>query len=84
MTSAPSTTGARQASRTAARPSLVFFYSSRSGASRRVEGFLAQVLQRRRNHDTFRIYRVDDVERPDLVKQLVEKHGDLLQLFAGQ
>ena len=36
-----------------ARPTLVFFYSRRSGRSRRAEGFLAQVLQRRRNHDTF-------------------------------
>jgi thioredoxin-like negative regulator of GroEL len=46
---------------------LVFFYSSVSGASRRAEAFLAQVLQRRRNHETFRLYRVDEQERPDLV-----------------
>ena len=49
------------------RPGLVFFHSSLSGHCRRVEGFLAQVLQRRQNHETFRIYRVDDKERPDLV-----------------
>jgi thioredoxin-like negative regulator of GroEL len=49
------------------KPGLVFFHSSVSGHCRRVEGFLAQVLQRRRNHDTFRIYRVDETERPDLV-----------------
>ncbi len=41
------------------RPQLVFFHSRSSGRSRRVEGFLAQVLQRRANHETFRIYRVD-------------------------
>ena len=33
------------------QPRLVFFESSSSGRSRRVEGFLAQVLQRRANHD---------------------------------
>jgi thioredoxin-like negative regulator of GroEL len=49
------------------KPSLVFFYSPLSGPSRRVEGFLAQVLQRRRNHETFRVYLVDADERPDLV-----------------
>jgi thioredoxin-like negative regulator of GroEL len=51
------------------RPGLVFFYSSASGACRRVEGFLAQVLQRRRNHGTFSLYRVDERERPDLVER---------------
>ena len=51
------------------KPGLVFFYSSLSGHCRRVEGFLAQVLQRRRNHETFRLYRVDDQQRPDLVER---------------
>ena len=40
-----------------------------SGACRRAEGFLAQVLQRRRNHATFKLYRVDRDERPDLVER---------------
>lgn len=52
--------------RTSAKPQLVFFFSPRSGRSRRVEGFLAQVLQRRRNHDTFDLLRVDVERRPDL------------------
>ena len=51
------------------RPRLVFFYSHLSGSCRRVEGFLAQVLQRRRNHGTFRLYRVDEETRPDLVQR---------------
>jgi thioredoxin-like negative regulator of GroEL len=51
------------------KPGLVFFHSSLSGHCRRVEGFLAQVLQRRRNHDTFRIYRVDGTEHPDLLER---------------
>jgi thioredoxin-like negative regulator of GroEL len=51
------------------KPGLVFFHSNVSGRCRRVEGFLAQVLQRRRNHDTFRFYSVASDERPDLVEK---------------
>ena len=47
----------------------MFFYSPVSGSCRRVEAFLAQVLQRRRNHGTFKLYRVDERERPDLVER---------------
>ena len=48
---------------------LVFFHSTLSGHCRRVEGFLAQVLQRRRNHGTFRIVRIAEEERPDLLER---------------
>jgi thioredoxin-like negative regulator of GroEL len=48
------------------RPRLVFFYSPTSGRCRRVEGFLAQTLQRRQNHDTFDLVRVNVERRPDL------------------
>ena len=34
-----------------------------------MEGFLAQVLQRRRNHGTFRVVFVDEDEHPDLVER---------------
>jgi thioredoxin-like negative regulator of GroEL len=51
------------------KPRLVFFHSSLSGQCRRVEGFLAQVLQRRRNHGTFKLYSVAQEERPDLVER---------------
>lgn len=54
---------------TVQKPGLVFFYSPVSGACRRAEGFLAQVLQRRRNHGTFKLYRVDEQEHPDLVER---------------
>ena len=53
-----------------AKPILVFLYSPTSGGSRRAEGFLAQVLQRRRNHDTFDLRRVNFEERPDLAARL--------------
>ena len=49
------------------RPQLVLFHSVRSGRSRRVESYVAQVLQRRHNHETFRYYRVAQEERPDLL-----------------
>jgi thioredoxin-like negative regulator of GroEL len=49
------------------KPRLIFFTSSVSGQCRRVEGFLAQVLQRRRNHGTFRVVLVNEDERPDLI-----------------
>jgi thiol-disulfide isomerase/thioredoxin len=63
------------------KPGLVFFYSSTSGRCRRVEGFLAQVLQRRRNHATFKLYRVDSEERPDLFSRFgVERTPTLLVL----
>jgi thioredoxin-like negative regulator of GroEL len=49
------------------KPGLVFFHSSVSGRCRRVEGYIAQVLQRRRNHETFKYYAVASEQRPDLV-----------------
>jgi len=61
------------------KPGLVFFYSDVSGACRRAEGFLAQVLQRRQNHETFKLYRVAKEDRPDLVERFgVEQMPTLL------
>ncbi len=51
------------------KPKLVFFHSPRSGRCRRVEGFLAQVLQRRHNHETFRFYRVESGVHPELTER---------------
>jgi len=51
------------------QPRLVFFHSALSGNCRRVEGFLAQVLQRRRNHGTFNVVRVAEEDRPDLLER---------------
>lgn len=52
------------------RPGLVFFFSATSGASRRVEGFLAQVLQRRGNHGTFHLHRIDADKHAELATGL--------------
>lgn len=59
----------RSAPEAVVRPKLVFFYSPRSGRCRRVEGFVAQVLQHRRNHETFELVRVSVDERPDLAER---------------
>jgi thioredoxin-like negative regulator of GroEL len=70
--------------RALAQPGLVFFYSQASGRCRRVEGFLAQVLQRRRNHGTFRIYRVAAEERPDLIDRFGVEQTPTIAVLEGR
>ena len=53
----------------AAKPKLVFFHSPRSGRCRRAEGWIAQVLQHRHNHETFELVRVSVDDRPDLARR---------------
>ncbi len=53
----------------AAKPRLLFFHSHLCGKCRRVEGFIAQVLQRRSNHGTFIVLPVEAGERPDLLER---------------
>jgi hypothetical protein len=54
--------------RTAAieKPRLVFFHARASGRARRIDGYIANVLQRRQNHETFRLQRVVVEDHPDL------------------
>ena len=52
------------------KPKLLFLFSSRSGRSRLIDGYLAQVLQHRHNHDTFILLRIDVDERPELAERL--------------
>src|SRR5882762_7165592 len=53
----------------AARPILIFFTSATNGRCRRTEGYLAQVLQRRHNHETFALRFVAQEQRPDLLER---------------
>jgi hypothetical protein len=69
MSTARRSSEARAAQDAVGRPQLLFFCNDRSGHSRRVEGFLAQVLQRRRNHDTFQVLRIDYDARLDLARR---------------
>jgi thioredoxin-like negative regulator of GroEL len=65
------------------KPLLLFFYSRRSGRCRRAEGFLAQVLQRRRNHETFRVRHVAEEDRADLLERFdIERVPTLLVVDA--
>jgi thioredoxin-like negative regulator of GroEL len=66
------------------RPGLVFFYSAQSGACRRTEGFLAQVLQRRRNHGTFRVVHVAEEEHPDLLERFKIQTVPTLMVVEGK
>jgi thioredoxin-like negative regulator of GroEL len=50
------------------KPRLLFFYGKTSGPCRRVEAFLSQVLQRRHNHETFRLVRVCAERHPELIE----------------
>ena len=65
-------------------PRLVFFHSTLSGHCRRVEGFLAQVLQRRRNHGTFKLYVVDKAERPDMFHRFEVDDAPTLVVVEGR
>jgi thioredoxin-like negative regulator of GroEL len=67
-----------------AKPSLLFFHSSASGRCRRVEGFLAQVLQRRSNHDTFKLLRVDADEQVELAERFKIKAVPTLVVVADK
>jgi thioredoxin-like negative regulator of GroEL len=61
------------------RPLLIFFTSEKDGRCRRAEGFLAQVLQRRHNHETFSMRTVAQERRPDLLDRFrIDKTPTLL------
>ncbi len=67
-----------------ARPKLLFFHSVLDGRSRRVSGFLAQILQRRRNHSTFALYRIAQEERPDLLERFRVERVPTLCVVEGK
>jgi hypothetical protein len=62
---------------------LILFTSQKEGRSRRAEGFLAQVLQRRRNHDTFAIRYVAREQRPDLLDKFRVRETPSLVVLEG-
>lgn len=66
------------------KPRLVFFYSRESGRCVRVDGFLAQVLQQRKNHETFQVYRVDREEHPDLAERFNVERVPTLYVVEGK
>jgi len=71
-------------SRNGEKPQLLFFYSPTSGLCRRVEGFLAQVLQQRQNHVTFALRRIDCDRRPELAERFAIKELPTLVVVEGK
>ena len=69
---------------TDARPILAFFRSDRSGRCERVDGFLAQVLQRRKNHSAFEIKHVVQEKRPDLFERFKVERVPTLVVIEGR
>jgi thioredoxin 1 len=51
------------------KPRLLFFWSATSGHCRKVERYIAQVLQRNQNHHTFQLTRIDVESQPDLAER---------------
>ena len=67
------------------RPTLIYFASRRSGPCRRVQAFLDQVLQSRRNHETFRRSDVDVDEQPELARRFqVEQLPTIIVVHEGK
>jgi thioredoxin-like negative regulator of GroEL len=65
------------------RPLLVVFTSATCGRSRRIEPFLAQILQRRRNHSTFKLVRVDADRHPDQLERFGVRRVPALLVVAN-
>lgn len=74
----------RPAAEVAHKPTLLFFYSPTSGQSRRAEGFLAQVLQRRRNHDTFSVVRIEYESRLDIAARCGVERAPAIIVLEGK
>jgi|SRR3954447_7022874 len=65
-----------------AKPLLVFFSSSRSGPSRRMESLVAHIA--RRDRDRLRVIQVDVDQRADLVEKLAVESAPTLVLVIGK
>jgi thioredoxin-like negative regulator of GroEL len=70
--------------REAERPRLVFFYARNSGRSRRVQGYLSQVLQRRRNHESFSLVHVDIDEHAELAERFLVEDVPTIVVVEGK
>ena len=59
-------------------------HSRASGRARRVDGYLANVLQRRQNHETFALRRVVVEEHPELAQRLDVNGVPTLMVVEGK
>jgi thioredoxin-like negative regulator of GroEL len=67
-----------------AKPLLLFFHSPTSGASRRAEAYLANVLQRCANHATFTVRHVDVTANESLARRLKVTQVPVLMVVEGK
>ncbi|MFL5926613.1 MAG: thioredoxin family protein [Gaiellaceae bacterium] len=74
----------RGADSSSMQPRLLFFYDPSDGRARRVERYLAQVLQKRKNHEAFVVRKVDISDRPDLAQRFRVESGALLVVDGNQ
>lgn len=79
----PAPPGAPMPDPPAETPMLLVFGSVRSGLSRQVDGYIAHALQRRSNHDVFRVRTVHIEERPDLFERFGVHDVPTLMIIAG-
>jgi thioredoxin-like negative regulator of GroEL len=68
----------------AEKPLLLFFHSPHSGASRKAEAYLANVLQRCANHDTFALRRIDVARHKELARRLRVDDVPTLMVVEGK
>ncbi|MBV8078952.1 MAG: thioredoxin family protein [Actinobacteria bacterium] len=62
-----------------ARPTLLFFSSTQSGPSRRMESLLAHIARKERHR--LRVVQVDVAQRPDLAERLSVESAPTLVLM---
>lgn len=62
-------------------PLLIFFYSARCGPSRQLDGYIAHALQRRGNHQAFRVRPVAMERRPDLFDRFGIEHAPAIVIM---
>lgn len=74
--------GHAPAAATAKQPPLLLLFASKTdGPSRRLDGFVAHVVQRRHNHDSFRYRTVIQEDRPDLFDRFHVEHAPALMVI---
>jgi thioredoxin-like negative regulator of GroEL len=66
------------------KPTLIFFTAAGDGHSRRAEAFLAQVLQRRHNHETFKLHQVVREQRPDIFQRFAVEETPTILVADGK
>lgn len=81
--SARAATAPRRTRTASTAPILLLFAERTNGQARRVEGFVAHVLQRRHNHESVRFRIVHREDRPDLFERFAVTEVPTLVVIEG-